>query len=243
MIPRFADLSNFKFAALFALFVGIVSTIGCAPLGRSEYVMERPNNYTYKNEKIVNRPFNQVWDELVKDLAKSVFVINNIEKESRVIKVSFNSETPERFIDCGKSRRTYSKGKENQEYVYEIAASSFYKEAFVAGPNRNLSGTSFVNRRTSLEGRANIYVAPKEDGTQISVNAGYIFTVNGSGHYVVESLYGNPVANGKLQPQTSTCSFNTNQPNTCVWGSGEQTMSVTCQSKGVLEAEILDFVK
>jgi hypothetical protein len=241
---RIVNLSSFKFVRLIFVVAIFLFMIGCATPGRSGYVTERPNSRTFKNEKIVNRPFNQVWDDLVRDLAKSFFVINNIDKESRIINVSFNSETPEKFIDCGKTRRTYSRGKENEEYAYEIAASSFYKTAFAAGPNKNLPGTNLINRRTSLDGRMNIYVAPKEGGTQISVNARYIFTVNVSGSYVIENVYGKPIANGNLPPHAAaTCSFNTNQPNTCVWGAGQETVPVTCQSKGVLENEILNFVK
>lgn len=240
---RFANLSNFKFMALYGLFVGIVALIGCATPGRSGYNIERTNIYPFKNEKIVNRPFNQVWDELVRDLAKSFFVINNIDKESRIINVSFNTETPEKFIDCGKTRRTYSRGKENEEYVYEIAASSFFKTALAAGPYKNLPQTNFVSRRTSLDGRINIYVAPREGGTQISVNARYIFTVNVKGNYVIENVYGTPIARGNLETDTGTCSFNTTQPNTCDFGSAQETVLVTCKSRGVLETDILNFVK
>ena len=241
---RILNQSSLKIAGLIFVVVIFLSMIGCATPGRSGFMIQKPSRDTVKNEKIVNRSFDEVWDELVRDLAKSFFVINNIDKASRIINVSFNSETPEKFIDCGKTQRTYSRGKENVEYVYEIAASSSYKTAFAAGPYKNLPGTNFVNRRTSLDGRMNIYVAPVAGGTQISVNARYILTVTVSGSYVIENVYGNPIQSGNppyIAP--STCSFNTNQPNTCVWGTGQDTQPVTCQSKGVLESEVLNFVQ
>jgi len=241
---KIANLSNFKFIGLFFLFVGIISIVGCATPGRSTFRSDRPIGSTFKNEKIVNRPFNEVWDDLVSNLAKSFFVINNIEKESRIINVSFYSETPEKFVDCGKTHRYYSRGNENQEYVYDIAASSSYKSASAAGPNKNLPMTIFANRRTSLDGRINIYVAPKGTGTQVTANARYILTLNLTGTYVVENVYGNPIERGNMPPSSATCSFNTNQSNTCVAGSDQkQTFSITCQSKGILETEILNFVK
>jgi hypothetical protein len=241
---RIVNQSSIKIAGLIFVVAIFLSMIGCATPGRSGYTLQKPSSYTVKNEKTVNRPFNEVWDELVRDLAKSFFVINNIDKASRIINVSFNSETPEKFIDCGRTQRTYSRGKENEEYAYEIAASSSFKMAFAAGPYKNLPGTRFANRRTSLDGRMNIYVAPVDGGTQISANARYIFTVNVSGSYVIENVYGTPIERGNLPYiPPSTCSFNTNQPNTCVWGTGQDTRPVTCQSKGVLENEILNFVK
>jgi len=238
---RIVNLSIFKLTGLILMFALFV--IGCATPGRSTVMINPPTDSTFKNEKIINKPFSLVWDELVSELAKSFFVINNIEKESRIINLSFYSDTPEKFVDCGKTRRTYSRRKENEEYVYDIAGSSSFKVAYATGPNKNLPGTQFMSRKSSLDGRINIYVAPKGDGTQISVNGRYILTVNVTGSYVVENVYGNQIASGNIPPSTATCSFNTNQPNTCVWGTGPGSASITCRSKGVLENEILSFVK
>src|SRR3972149_6139198 len=66
------------------------------------------------NEIVVSRPQSEVWDILVKELSKSFYVINNIDKESRIIKVSFSSNNPSEYIDCGKAYRTYAQGKKTE---------------------------------------------------------------------------------------------------------------------------------
>ncbi len=238
------NLSNSKLAGVFLILAGVGTLGGCATTpGRSTYALERADSYTLKSEKIISRPPNQVWDELVKNLSKSVFVVNNIEKESRIIHVSFYSETPEKFVDCGKTRRSFARGGENQEYVYEIAASSSYKLASRAGESGKLPMTSLVNRTTSLDGRMKISVAPHQAGTIVTVTGTYTLTAKVTGSYVVENAYGRQIERGNIPPVTYTCSFSTDRPNTCNWASGQQAVSITCQSRGILETRILDQVR
>ena len=119
-----------------------------------------------QNEAVINKPFSQVWDELVKGLAKSFYVINNIEKASRLINVSFSTESPQSYVNCGKSIRTYERDNERANYEYEIAASSTYKlAAGRVGQYGQYIGTLHVHRSTSLEGRVNVYVAPQKEDT------------------------------------------------------------------------------
>jgi hypothetical protein len=229
---------------LFILF-GLGILAGCATPGpgRSTYALERGDSYTLRNEKIVSRPLNQVWDELIQNLSKSPFVVNHIEKGARIIHVSYYSDTPEKFVDCGKTRRTYARGRENQEYVYEIAASSSYRTASSTGESGKLPLTTFVNRKTSLDGKLKISVAPYLTGTIVAVNSVYVLTAKVSGSYVIENSSGKKIEGGNIPPVTYTCGFNTDQPNTCNWASGQQTVPVTCKNKGVLESRILGYVK
>ena len=234
---------NPKCAGVFLLLVGIGALFGCATPGRSSHTLEQASGYTLKMEKIVNRPLNQVWDELVKHLSKSSFVINTLEKESRIIQASFYSDTPEKFVDCGKTRRTYARGTETQEYIYEIAGSSSYKTASSTGESGRFPVTSLVHRKTSLDGRMRIQASPDKAGTIVTVSARYVLTASVTGSYVVENAYGGQKESGNIPPMTYTCGFNADQPNTCNWASGQQAGSVTCQSKGVLEARILSYIK
>ena len=43
------------------------------------------------NQVTIDEDFEIVWDRLVKNLASDFFVINNIEKSSRIINVSFST--------------------------------------------------------------------------------------------------------------------------------------------------------
>ena len=211
----------------------------CATAGTSVFSYMPASTKKVENEIVVEKPFEQTWDHLVKELAKSFYVINNIEKESRIINVSFSTESPGRFIDCGETTRTYKRGKEHQFYVYNVESSSSFKIADKAGAYGQFPVTHYVNRATSLEGRANIYVAPERDATVVSVNARYILTVRVSGDTVTENAYGNPMSNTPIPPKTYTHTFNTNQPNKGVWGTPQAPQYLTCYSTGKLEGDIL----
>lgn len=213
---------------------------GCATAGTSAYSRVPASPKTVENEILVTRSFEETWDQLVKGLARSFYVINNIEKASRIINVSFSTESPEKYIDCGKSRRTYERGNDRREYVYDVASSSSF---MIAASQGRFPVTHFVNRGTSLEGRVNVYVAPRENNTVVSVNSRYIFTVRISGYSVVENAYGTPVQNVPATPESRKLSFSTNEPNKADWGTPQTPEYVTCYSTGKLEADILSLVR
>jgi hypothetical protein len=223
------------------LLIGLVTVtailqMGCATPGTSTLNTTAPEVYEVTNELTIDDVFDSVWDRLVGELSKSFYVINNIDKASRLINVSFASDTPEVYVDCGMARRQYKRGTELQVYDYEIASSSSYKMADRSG---QYPVTRFIERHTRLEGRVNIYVAPVDAGTRVSVNAKYILSVTASGRYVVENLLGAPTAQGEQAPHTTTIDFGTNRPSNTNWGTGENPSFVKCYSRGKLEEDIL----
>jgi hypothetical protein len=65
------------------------ATFGCVTPGSSSFFYNPPERPKPPNEITVEEPFNVVSDRLVARIARSFFVINNIEKESRLINLSF----------------------------------------------------------------------------------------------------------------------------------------------------------
>lgn len=212
----------------------IVGLYGCATPATSTFDYQDRAAVRVENEITVDKPFEDVWSGLVRQLAKGYFVINNIEKESRLINVSFSTTSPEDYIDCGRSHRTFTKGKENIEYDYEVAADSSYKYGAGMSANGALTLVGYVDRDTSLEGRINIYIAPNKQSTEVTVNSRYILTLATSGQITAENLYGQVVESQAIPHSSSIISFNTNQPNKSKEG-------IACFSKGVLETEILEM--
>ena len=219
---------------------------GCAVKGISTMYYEEPSLKSVENEIIVEKSFPQVWDKLVKGLAKSFYVINNIEKASRIINLSFSSNSPEDYINCGRIIRTYEQGKESKRYEYNLAASSSFK---MAGGKTGGVGqflvTHYINRITSLEGRVNIYVAPGQEKarTQLSVNTRYILTLDATNYSTVQNVFEVELNRTVITPKKSTHMFNTNQPNRTNWGTVQVVSNVICNSTGKLEKSILDLVK
>lgn len=221
--------------------IAALSLHGCATPAKSTVDYSPPEPIVVPNELTVDDKFDEVWDRLVGRLAKGFFVVNNIEKESRLINVSFATTDPEDYIDCGETFRTFTQYKKNSASVnYRVAEDSSFKW----GGGMDASGMNaivhYVDRSTSLEGRINIYVAPKENGTNVSVNVRYILTIRLSGTTNTEHSTGRVIQSQPLQaPQPDTVSFNTNQP---VKSADELAADeMACVSKGVLEQQILDM--
>ena len=133
------DAAHREIHAIFVQPLSII-TIGCATPGTSTFDYTPPQKPTkIQNETIVSKPFETVWDSFVRELAKSFYVINNIDKQSRIINVSFSTDTPETYVDCGITTHTYSRGDERQTYKYNLASASTYK---MAGVNNQLPQTA-----------------------------------------------------------------------------------------------------
>lgn len=211
---------------------------GCAATATSRFEYTPPDQIEVQNEVVSEKNFEVVWDRLVKELAKSFYVINNIEKESRIINLSFATDHPEEFVDCGTSHRTFKHGRTEETYDYPVAGSSAYRIAGGrAGDFANFQVISSVQRRSSLEGRANIYVAPEGAGARVAVNCRYVLTVETSGTTDAINYYGGVVARQPLHANFSA-TFNTNQLVTTDWAG----VAVQCRSSGKLEGDILEMV-
>lgn len=102
----------------FAAFLLLVS--GCAT-SKIDYIppLIKPIN----NQTIVNDSFDHVWDRLVKNITSNFFTINNIDKSSRLINVSFSSNKPQEFVTCGTSLREFSNARGTQKTEYDPAMS------------------------------------------------------------------------------------------------------------------------
>ena len=60
-----------------------------------------PQTYDFQDSKIYNYSYDRVWDAVVKAVGSSYFVLENIEKDSGILSLSFSSQQPKNYIDCG----------------------------------------------------------------------------------------------------------------------------------------------
>ncbi len=202
--------SPFVVAVLAAMLAGCATSSG-------KY--QSPQRYGVQNTKLTKLPFDAAWDRLVKNLSSDFFVINNIDKHSRLLNISFSASRPSEFVDCGTSTRIFNKGFGEEKTTFPTADPAVYGAA-------NSAGAPFTVRQTTrLEGRANIYVAPEGDATQIVVNARYVLTVNTQ----ARNAEGHPVGSDQMVYDFST-----------KLGGGAN--EVLCYTKGVIERRILSFV-
>src|SRR3546814_4300040 len=73
-----------------AVMAAILLTAGCAAQADLNY--RKPTQPSLTNSRTVNAGFEETWDGLVRNLSSEFFVINNIEKASRIINVSRSEE-------------------------------------------------------------------------------------------------------------------------------------------------------
>lgn len=195
--------------AIIALFVA-----GCA--GKVMYI-QPTQTYKVTNSITVNKSRAEVWKQMVPALGSSFFVINNLDKESGFINVSY-SGNPEKYVDCG-IIDSYVKNARG-ERTYRFPASSAYKEYETMEKGQNLV---FIKRKMNLEGRINIIVQEVSlDSTLVTVNTKYVLTK--------DIFLSNPQC--QSHRMNDSISFNTN-------GSASFPQQTTCYATGTLEQEVL----
>lgn len=215
---------------------------GCATTTPSTFQYSEPEAvHSITNEIIVSEDFDTVWNRMVKELSDSFFVINNIDRESRLINLSFSSDDPTDYIDCGSTERTFDFKGKSQTYKYAVAGNNQYKLLRTWNPPVNQPLVAEIRRDSQLDGRINLYVAPVDDSsTEMTVNVRYAYSVNVSGTITRYSAFGDPASAENLRTETTDGpSFNTGQTSTVQWEDGP----VTCRAKGTLEKRILSLAQ
>ena len=66
-----------------------------------KYVPPNIDDSNFKNSVITNKNFHETWTSVIDFIDDSFFKIQNLEKDSGLITLSFGSNEPENFIDCG----------------------------------------------------------------------------------------------------------------------------------------------
>ena len=230
-----------NFVSIFIIFF-VLS--GCATtLANDTYNYQPPTLKQIENEITVNKSFSETWDSLVSDLAKTFYVINNIDKESRLLNVSFSSTSniPD-YVDCGITDRSFQLASRNEDVIYEAAG---YSEFFTNSATQlSEPNTTYLHifRQPYLEGRANIYIAPENNSqTKVSVNARYSWQYRAEFDTILYMpLYDshNRVDRaGRVKDDNlyDPISFNTNQM-------GGESGGVLCISTGKFETDILKLL-
>lgn len=227
---------------LYFAFGILISLAGCATQGVTTVDRTPAKAPSLTFEQKFEQPQGVVWDRLVKNMAKSFFVINNIDKESRIINLSYSSDKPQEYVDCGRSRRTYNDGKTTESYEYGITDGLVtYKTASNTQQDPRFSTVGVILRRATLDGRANVYVAPEGNGTLISVNAKSVVKISLSGEVLAHNFAGQVVRRQALPAASADLTGVTKGSTENTLAVGSTIEKVTCYSTGKLEQAILDL--
>lgn len=171
------------------------------------------------NIAFVARSRDSVWHALVPELARTFFVINNLDQGSGFVNVSYSGD-PEQFVDCGRLVSRVGDINSNRSYEFPAARARVELEVFRSGSIHH------TVRTMQLEGRANIVLeAISPDSTRVSVSV----------HYELTRTVTSVEVGEYSPPQVSVGSFNSDGMTAFTGTAGD----VTCRPNGALETRLL----
>ncbi|MFM0134900.1 hypothetical protein [Caballeronia grimmiae] len=175
--------------------------------------------------KTINKPRDAVWAAAVPSLGKDFFVINNIDKASGLINVSYSGD-PHAYVDCGHFIGFFQNAEGRRDFSFDGSAKDALYIQYIK-PN-----AANVQRHLNLEGRINIiFESPTPDTTLVTVNA----------RYVLDKRNNIRLFTGQSGVNTDQMSFGSTSP-----GSFTPTADGTitqCVSTGKLERTVLDEIR
>lgn len=208
-------------------FFAVVSVLlsGCA--GKVDYIRPSSEGRKLDNSFVINKPRDDAWDAIVPKLGKSFYVINNMDKSSGFINISYSGD-PEKYIDCGMIDSYVKNARGERRYLFPAASAQ--KSYEIMNPN---VGLFFVDRRMSLDGRVNLVLeATNQSETRVTANTRYA---------VQRQMTVRSVQGGIPQSMSDSITFNSGGGGS--FPSGGNSSGLECVSTGVLEREILDAIQ
>lgn len=213
-----------------SLLLSLVATgvlAGCA--GKVEYI--RPVDIVMRsNHKLVDRPRDQVWSAAIPELGKRFFVINNLDKGSGFINLSYLGD-PEKYIDCGTIRVDMDLA--GAPITSIPAAAAFKGYALMT-----LGDVLMITRRMELDGKVNL-IFEEISSNQTRVTANTRFTVKRN---VETKHYG---SGRVVYTDSNAIAFNTGDAATfpvAEYGANNGNKT-ECVSTGALELEVLGSIR
>ena len=130
-----------------------------------KYVPPNIDNTNFKNSLITNKNYDETWTSVTNFVNDSFFKIENSEKDSGLLTLSFGSKEAEKFIDCG-----------DFEYTLFFTGEEF-KGSYIDYAKSGLLAV--------LEAKMNINIQKIDnESTKISINTDYIYsTQHALGYY------------------------------------------------------------
>jgi hypothetical protein len=121
------------------------------------------------NTVVINQPFEQVWSHAIPQVGKSFFAINNIDKNSGILNISYDGD-PEQYVDCGTIHSEYGAEK------IDFPAAKAHQDWL--GPSGGILPANY-SRTVTLAGRMNIvFEHLSETSTKVTVNARYVLNIS-----------------------------------------------------------------
>lgn len=197
---------------------------GCAS-SQFDYVPPTTQAPQTQFKKTVDKPRDVLWDAAVPALGKEFFVINNIDRASGLINVSYSGD-PHAYIDCGHMSGFFSNAHGRRDFSFDGSEKDASYDQY-KHPN-----AFHVQRHMNLEGRMNIiFESPTAGTTTVTVNA----------RYIVEKRAYVQLFTGQSGSNVDQIAFSTNSSGSFAPTNDGNT--TTCVATGKLEESILGLIR
>lgn len=194
-----------------------------AACGEMQYVPPESSGGNASNSVVVQTPFDEAWSRAIPQIGKSFFAINNIDKSSGILNVSYSGD-PEQYVDCGTIHSEF--GSAAFDFPAARAEQQFLGPSGVNPPRGQF------DRRVSLDGRMNIVFERAAAGyTRVTVNAMYVVSSRETRQAC--GVFGGCYAPAVISSDSVT--FNTG-------GEGKFGDGTTCRAKGSFEQAVLGLI-
>jgi len=207
-----------------ASFLAVAFVSGCA--GKLDYVRPNIAATPSANYKVIDKPREAVWNASVPELGKQFFVINNLDKSSGLINISYSGD-PEKYIDCGRITSYVKNARGERTYDFSGAKAQQSFEVM------NGNGLFMIDRRMSVEGRVNlVFEEVSQNQTKVTANTRYVV----QRQQTVRSAANN-------FPQSTSDSISFNSGGSASFTANADGRATECLANGALEREILSAIK
>lgn len=190
-----------------------LSLAGCAVAPKMGYAPPTPAKYS--NSVVMPYGYDEAWKKLVAAASQTFYAIDNYEKDSGLMTLSFGSTNVDELVDCG----TMLTNGVADAYVPRLQAMAL---------------------TVTLNGKMNLLVQPVDTGnTRVSVNARYVLDIAGTNQSV--NYYTGQTFS---QEFNNTWAFDSNSQGSITVQNAAQGISPirTCQPTGKAENDVINEI-
>ncbi|KVP76893.1 hypothetical protein WJ94_15895 [Burkholderia ubonensis] len=208
-----------------ALLFGTTAVAALAGCASSNLAYTRPIARHTDTTKTIAKSRDAVWASAVPSLGKDFFVINNLDKASGLINVSYSGD-PHDYVDCGHINAYFQNATGRHDYSFDGSAKeavyTLYKYPVLVN----------FRRQMNLDGRINIiFETISANETRVTVNA----------RYVMQRQLTARASNGRGDSNTSSIAFSSG--GTATFPEMNTADGTECVPTGKLERDILSLIQ
>lgn len=221
--------------SLLLVMVALVMALGAGCGAKIDTTITPPSEHAVANSRTFNASYDKVWKATIASIGESFFVLENIEKDSGILSLSFSVKTPNDYIDCGSlSESGNLEGGKKYDNFFLGAETPVTR--FIAFNGQSAP----CYREVSLSGKSNIIVEKTgKNSTTVKVNTRYVVDLTNNVTYLIMLNAFQSVS--RTEAIKNQMVFTSHE--TGIFSNMPKENSMQCRSRFTLEQQILDAIQ